>query len=92
MTAYTAEPASPSHDGLALLTSWGASAHDKEPATAQITEPPSKRWVASMPQLRSFGRLLPSRTRVPAQRFWCGRLLVCPNEMVPLQIDRAVGV
>jgi len=26
------------------------------------------------------------------QRFSCGRLPMCPNEMVPLQIDLAIGV
>jgi transcriptional regulator with XRE-family HTH domain len=34
MTAYTAEPGTPSHDGLALLASWAAPAHDQQPAQA----------------------------------------------------------
>ena len=25
------------------------------------------------------------------QRSWCGKLSICPNEMVPLQIDLALG-
>ena len=28
--------------------------------------------------------------RVVAE-LWCGKLSVCPNEMVPLQIDLAIG-
>ena len=39
MTAYTAEPGSASHDGLALLASWAASPHDPEHArTAHSTD------------------------------------------------------
>ena len=36
---------------------------------------------------------LPSQTLAGlpvGQRIWCGKLLICPNEMVPLQIDRAI--
>ena len=38
-----------------------------------------------------------ARTRTGARapwdqtRFWCGKLWICPNEMVPLQIDLAMG-
>ena len=31
------------------------------------------------------------RSAPKRQRVWCGKLSICPNEMVPLQIDLAIG-
>jgi hypothetical protein len=34
----------------------------------------------------------PSSWHSDQSDFWCGKLSVCPNEMVPLQTDRAIGL
>lgn len=39
LTAYTAEPGTPSHDGLALLASWAATSHHEDTASTPVNRP-----------------------------------------------------